>query len=104
MDAELYYARKRNRGRANAEALELTARHVAYNAANGTEIGAFNMRNGSGTYTFTLTDDAGGLFSIDGDKLEKADTLTAGSKYLIECSADNGVDDPTVGTFQVIAQ
>lgn len=103
MAAALYFARRRQRERARAQVLELTASRVANDAANGTEIGAFNVRNGTGTYTFTLTDDAGGLFAVDGAKLEKADTLAAGTAYIIEASADNGVDDAIVREFRVVA-
>lgn len=95
-----YFYRKRQRERANAVALELTARTVSAAAANGTEIGAFNVRNGSGNYTFTLTDDAGGKFDVSGVKLRKADALTEGL-INVEVEADNTVDTPLTGVFQI---
>lgn len=98
-----YYARKRRRARAEEIAFDLTGNTIDASAANGTWIGAFNVRNGSGTYTFTLTDNAGGLFSLSTAELRKAGALAAGTRYLVVAEADNGVDDPISKSFIIKA-
>lgn len=95
-----YFARKHRRERARAQVLDLTAATVSASAADATEIGSFNVRNGVGTYTFSLTDDAGATFDLDGAILRKADTLTAGLVTIV-AKADNGVDDPITQAFQI---
>jgi hypothetical protein len=99
--AALYFARRQRQALARAQVVAFVPAEIAANAANGAAAGSLSVRNGVGTYTFTLTDDAGGLFAIDGDLVEKADTLVAGEKYTIVVEADNGVDDPLSMSFQV---
>lgn len=70
-------------------------------AATSTVIAQASVSGGEGVYTFTLTDDASGQFSITtGGELSVAAALTAGSQS-ITISADNGVDDPMVRTPSV---
>lgn len=92
---------RRERVEASEPAIALSNNFVAEDAAVGATVGTFSFLNGSGTYTFTLTDSAGGLFAIDGDDLEVADALdfdTTG-QHSITVEADNGVDDPTSQVF-----
>jgi hypothetical protein len=69
---------------------------VSADASVGDLVGVLSVSGGTGTYAFTLTDDAGGLFALDvGDdtRLEVAGALTAGVES-VTIQADNGVDDP----------
>jgi hypothetical protein len=69
----------------------------------GDLVGTLAVVNGSGSYTFTLTDDAGGVFDVDGDALEVAAALDYETTptYSITVEADNGVDDPVERTFTI---
>lgn len=81
----------------------LSASTISEDASIGDLVGMWSVSNGSGSYTFTLTDDAGGLFALDaGDDtlLEVAGTLSAGSES-ITVEADNGVDDPISRAFLI---
>lgn len=72
-------------------------------ASVGDLVGTFSVINGSGSYTYSLTDDAGGLFAVDGvdtSLLEVADTLADGTDT-ITVEADNGVDPPISRTFTI---
>jgi hypothetical protein len=93
---------ERQKRRGGARIL-LSASIIAEDASVGDPVGTFSVSGGSGSYTFTLTDDAGGLFAIDGDDLEVAGALdyeTAAS-HSITVEADNGVDDPISRTFSI---
>ncbi len=83
--------------------ITLSASTIAEDASVGDLVGTLAVANGSGSYTFTLTDDAGGLFALDvGDDtlLEVAGALSVGSES-ITVSADNGVDDPISRAFLI---
>lgn len=69
--------------------IQLSAATVLNNATVGTTIGTLSVLNGTGTYTFTLTSNPGGLFSISGALLKVAAGLTIGSDP-ITVHADNG--------------
>lgn len=73
---------------------------VAQAASVGAAVASLSVIHGSGTYTFSLTDDAGGLFAIDGTSLEVAGALSAGTES-VTVEADNGVDDPVSRTFTI---
>jgi hypothetical protein len=81
------------------------ARTLLENSAQGTSVGTFSVANGSGTYTFTLTNTAGGRFQADGVNgvdLEAGATNSdyeAATSYNIEVEADNGVDTPITRVF-----
>jgi hypothetical protein len=90
---------ERQKRRGGARIL-LSASIVAEDASVGDPVGTFSVSGGSGSYTFTLTDDAGGLFAIDGADLEVAGALTAGGES-ITVEADNGVDTPISRTFSI---
>lgn len=61
----------------------------------GNAVGTFSVAHSDDAFTFSLTDDADGLFAIDGADLEVADTLTAG-EHSVTVEADDG--DGTVLT------
>ena len=77
--------------------ITLSNASVSELALLGDVVGIFGVANGSGAYTFTLTDDAGGRFIIQpgspGDELSVLAALTPGG-VTITVEADNGVDDP----------
>lgn len=80
-------------------AISIDNASIAENSAIGSFIGNLSVRNGSGSYTFSLTDDAGGLFALDaGDDtlLEVAGALDyeTATSHVITVEADNGVDAP----------
>lgn len=69
--------------------IQLSAATALSTATIGTVIGALSVSNGSGSYTFTLTSNPGGLFSISGSNLQVAAALSVGSDP-ITVHADNG--------------
>lgn len=91
-----------NRQRSGAR-IGLSSSTIAEDASVGDLVGTLSVSRGSGSYTFTLTDDAGGLFALDGTDdtlLEVAGALSAGSES-ITVEADNGVDDPISRAFLI---
>jgi hypothetical protein len=91
-----------NRQRSGAR-IGLSSSTIAEDASVGDLVGTLAVANGSGSYTFTLTDDAGGLFALDvGDDtlLEVAGALSPGSES-ITVEADNGVDAPVSRAFLI---
>jgi hypothetical protein len=88
---------RKGRGAQSAR-IVLSGNTIEENSAAGTFIGTFSVAHGSGSYSFTLTDDAGGRFAVDGADLEVgATTLDADDTVTVE--ADNGVDPPISRTF-----
>ena len=83
--------------------IQLSAATIAEDASVGDLVGTLSVSNGSGSYTFTLTDDGGGLFALDGvddTRLEVAAALSDGS-VSITVEADNGVDTPISRAFLI---
>lgn len=72
-----------------SQQIQLSSATVLSTATVGTTIGALSVFNGSGSYTFTLTSNPGGLFSISGSNLQVAASLSIGSDP-ITVHADNG--------------
>lgn len=62
---------------------------IASTASIGDTIGTLSVVGGTGVYTFTLTNNPGGLFSIAGTSLKVAAALSPGSDP-ITIKADNG--------------
>lgn len=87
-------------GAAPTPTIQLSNATIADTASIGDAVGTLSVSGGSGSYTFTLTDDAGGLFAIDVAAVEAAAALTAGS-YSITVQADNGVDTPISRAFLI---
>ena len=73
----------------NSAGIQLSSATVPDNAGIGTVVGLLSVSGGAGAYTFTLTSNPGGLFSIVGNQLRVAAALTAGSDP-ITVHADNG--------------
>jgi hypothetical protein len=87
-------------GGASGPRINLSSATIADTASIGDVVGTLSVTGGSGSYTYTLTDDAGGLFAIDVAAVEVAGALTAGS-YSITVQADNGVDAPISRAFLI---
>ena len=64
-------------------------------------MGVLSTYNTTGTYTWSLTSNPGGLFSISGSNLNVAAALTVGSKP-ITVQASGGVPTPLTQTFNII--
>jgi hypothetical protein len=82
----------------------LSAASIEENSAEDTLVGTLSVANGSGSYTFTLLDDADGRVKIDGDELQAGATPTdyeVATSLDIEVEADNGVDDPITRAFTI---
>lgn len=100
-----YFARKRNRERARAMLkFGLLTNEVKANAGAAQEIGVLYVENGSGTYTFTLTDNDGGRFDVSGNKLRRtgSGSIAAGETRWVAATADNGVDAAIPNRFQIV--
>lgn len=69
--------------------LVITNLNVFDNASVGDTVGTLSVVHGSGSYTFTLTNDASGKYSITGSSLKVAGSLTAGTDAIV-VHADNG--------------
>lgn len=84
-------------------AIALSASSIAENAANGTTVGNLSVVNGTGSYTFTLTDSAGGKFSITAAALKKAAALDyeTATSHNITVHADNGAGSTADRTFTI---
>lgn len=67
----------------------------------GTVVGNFSIIGGSTrAYTFTLTNNPGGLFSVGGSTLSVAAALTAGTDPISARASDTGVSVIT-GSFNI---
>lgn len=86
----------------------LAGNDVDEDASIGDLVGTFSIGSPSGNWldpiTYTLTDDAGGLFAIDGDDLEVAGALDyeTDTFHSITVEADNGTDAPITRTFSIL--
>lgn len=69
--------------------LRLSSNTALDSASVGTVIGTLSVTGGTGSYTFSLTSNPGGLFSITTNQLKVASALSAGSDPII-IKADNG--------------
>jgi hypothetical protein len=67
-------------------------------ATIGSLVGNLSVSGGTGSYTFTLVSNPGGLFSIAGSQLKVAAALSAGSAP-ISIKADNGAGSITTVPF-----
>jgi hypothetical protein len=93
-------------GGSNNTTIVLSASTVAEDASVGDLVGTLSVSNGSGSYAFTMTNTAGGLFALDGVD----DTLTevagaldyeTATSHSITIEADNGVDAPITQQFTI---
>lgn len=81
--------------------LNLSGTTVTAGASVGTVIGNFSVSNGSTRpYTFTLTSNPGGLFSVGGSTLAVAAALSAGTDPITAKASDTGTSVVT-GSFNI---
>lgn len=81
--------------------LNLSGNSVAATASIGTVIGSLAVIGGKGVYTFSLTSNPGGLFSISGSNLQVAAALTAGTDP-ITIQANNGAGSIINRSFAIV--
>lgn len=99
------------RGGGTAVGIVLDVQNVHEAASVSTVVGTFSIANATGNWldqitypiTYTITDDAGGLFGIDGDALEVAGALDyeTAAFHEITLEADNGTDAPISRTLTI---
>jgi hypothetical protein len=82
---------------ATGPAVVLSTPTVVESATIGTTVGVLSVQGGTGTYTFTLTDSAGGKFTTAGTNGSNLNTAAAldyetATWHLVTVSATNGVD------------
>lgn len=82
--------------------LNLSAATIASTAATSTLIGNFTVSNGTGSYTYTLTSNPGGLFAVSstGVLSNAISPLTPGSDP-ITAKADNGAGSVISAPFLI---
>ncbi len=75
-------------GGSSGATILLSGATVAEHSSNGTLVGTLSVSGATGTPSFTLDDDAGGRFVLDGNDLEVAGTLDyeAATSHLITVS------------------
>lgn len=91
-------------GRGEKTALiRLSGQHVAEDAALGDFVGTLTVVNASGTPTFTLEDNAGGLFALDDVVLEVNGALDYGlaTFHTIEVSVSGVTPAPANRQFTI---
>lgn len=90
-------------GGGTGSAIILSSYSMPETITNGTSIGTLSVAGGTGTYTFTITDDPDDVFSVDATSLDKLGTVDFETKtfHQVTISADNGVDPPIVQTLTV---
>lgn len=72
-----------------SQQIQLSAATVLSSASVGALVGVLSVLNGTGSYTFTLTSNPGGLFAVSGANLNVGAALSPGSDA-ITVHADNG--------------
>ena len=90
-------------GRASGPALKLTPQSVDEDANVGDLVGLLSVIRGGGVYTYSITSDPDSKFSIDGNRLELADTVdfATAASHSVTIEADNGVEPPLTRTFTI---
>lgn len=83
-----------------SQQIQLSAATALDSATIGTLVGTLSVQNGSGTYTYTLTSNPGGLFAISTANLNVAAALSAGSDA-ITVHADNGAGSVLNASFLI---
>lgn len=87
--------------------ITLDSLSIAEDQTQGTLVGNLAVVNGSGSYTFTLTDTSSNAFQLDGVDSSLLEVGSAGLDYetatshTITVEADNGVDDPISRNFTI---
>lgn len=86
------------------EDLALSAATIAENSANGTVVGLLSANDPDGdTLTFSLTDDAGGRFTINGNQLVVAGSLNfeAAASHQVTVQVSDGAGGTSSQTFNI---
>jgi hypothetical protein len=83
-----------------APVVNLSNTFVSKTAPIGTTIGVLSVGGGTGTYTYTLTNNPGGLFAISGSNLNVAGVLGNGP-YSITVQATGGTPSPISSSFTI---
>jgi hypothetical protein len=73
---------------------------VAANATIGTTVGTLSVVGGTGTYTYSLTSNPGGLYAISGSSLNVAAALSPGTTP-VTVQATGGVPTPLSNVFAI---
>lgn len=80
--------------------ISLDALTAALAASVGTRVGTLSVPYSTGSPAFTLDDDAGGLFVLDGADVEVASALTTG-QHTITVSVEGTTPDPNPRDFVI---
>lgn len=86
--------------------IQLSNASFTANAAQGTAIGALKVAGGIGTYTFTLTNSAGGKVQVaggNGQNLQVGAVASSAGSFTIGVHADNGAGSTFDKTFVITA-
>lgn len=87
--------------------IRLAGNSMSENSADGTQVGALSVYRGTGTYTFSLTDSAGGRFKVAGVNGVNLQASAINSdrevadRYNVTVHADNGAGSVFDATFAV---
>lgn len=90
----------------NTKGIRLAGSSFAEGAVAGTAIGTLSVVGGFGTYTFTLTDSAGGKVQVaapNGSNLQVGATPSTAGSFTIGVHADNGAGSTFDATFVITA-
>jgi hypothetical protein len=84
--------------------ISLSALQVTENSGVGTKVGTLTVVNATGTPTFTLDDDGGGKFVLDGDDVEVAAAIDyeTTSSINITVSVAGTTPDPDARVFTIV--
>lgn len=101
---DIQYLPRRRRGAgaaSGASGITLSNNSISAAAGIGSLVGVLAVPGGTGTYTFTLTSNPGGLFAISGSNLNVGAALSAGSDP-ITVHADNGAGSVFNTNFTIL--
>lgn len=90
----------------NLKGIRLLGSTFPESSAAGTAIGVLSVLGGFGTYTFTLTDSAGGKVQVaapNGSNLQVGATPSTAGSFTIGVHADNGAGSTFDATFVITA-
>lgn len=90
----------------NSKGIKLSGSSFIVGAAQNTAIGVLTVEGGSGTYTFTLTDSAGGKVQVaapNGSNLQVGAVPSTAGSFSISVHADNGAGSTFNKTFFITA-
>jgi hypothetical protein len=71
---------------------------VSVNAALRTQVGTLSVTGGSGTYTYSLTSNPGGYYTLSGNILQTASALVVGIDPITILANNGSGDTPSIST------